>query len=237
MNSFTSRTSLRALAGLAVVGVLTLTACNDDSSSSDKTKTAAPAAPTTAAPATTAAVPSATPSAAAPSTPAAAPTSSAPAAGAGAAAGADAPAGTTAKIGDTLQVPFSSGSTKGTISMTVTAIDQGTQADLDSLKLGDKAAGMVPYYIRYKFTNVGTTDLSNTTLTHLRGILADGSGAQGVAIFTSFPKCTAKPMPPGFTNGQSAEGCFVSLAPSASKVAGAEYSAEPYTIGKGVVWK
>ncbi|MEU8512015.1 hypothetical protein AB0C76_10550 [Kitasatospora sp. NPDC048722] len=234
MNSFTS-TSTRALAGLAVVGVLTLTACNDNSSS-DTAKTAAPTAPTTAAPATTAAAPSATASAAAPTTPAAATepaTGGAPAAG----TGKDAAPGTTAKIGDTVQVPFSSGSTKGSIAMTVTSIEQGTQADLDSLKLGDKAAGMVPYYIHYKFTNVGTTDLSNTTLTHIRGLQPDGSGAQGVAIFTSFPKCTASPMPPGFTNGQSAVGCFVSLAPAASKVAGAEYSADPYTIGKGVVWE
>ncbi|MFD7905359.1 hypothetical protein ACFV4F_11430 [Kitasatospora sp. NPDC059722] len=236
MNSSASSTGMRALAGLAVVGVLTLTACNDNSSS-DTAKTAAPAAPTTAAPATTAAAPSATPSAAAPTTPAAAPTASAPGGALAAGTGKDAAAGTTAKIGDTVQVPFSSGSTKGSIAMAVTSIEQGTQADLDSLKLGDKAAGMVPYYIHYKFTNVGTTDLSNSTLTHIRGLQPDGSGAQGVAIFTSFPKCTASPMPPGFTNGQSAVGCFVSLAPAASKVAGAEYSADPYTIGKGVVWK
>ncbi|MEE1788985.1 hypothetical protein PUR71_39710 [Streptomyces sp. SP17BM10] len=234
MNSSASRTSMRALAGLAVVGALTLTACNDNASS-DATKSAAPTAaapaPTSAAPTT----PAAAPTTAAPSTPAAAPTASAPAAGG--APGTDAAAGTAAKIGDTLQVPFSSGSTKGTITLTVTSIEAGTQADLDSLKLGDKAKGLMPYYIHYKFTNVGATDLSYSSLTKIRGLLPDGSGAQDVALFGSFPKCSGKSLPAGFTNGQSAEGCTVSLAPAASKVAGAEYWSEPYTLGKGVVWK
>ncbi|MGW2252390.1 hypothetical protein ACWCXH_19610 [Kitasatospora sp. NPDC001660] len=238
MNTFATRTSVRALAGLAVVGVLTLTACNDNSSS-DTAKTAAPAAPTTATPAGTPAAPSATPSADAPTSSAAAPATSAPAAGGGAGAGTgkDAAPGTTAKIGDTVQVPFSSGSTKGDITLTITSIEQGTQADLDSLKLGDKAKGMVPYYIHYTFTNVGATDLSYSSLTSIRGLLADGSGAQDVALFGSFPKCTARSLPSGFTNGQSATGCQVSLAPAASKVAGAEYWADPYTLGKGVDWK
>ncbi|MBV6698628.1 hypothetical protein [Kitasatospora aureofaciens] len=209
MNTFATRTSMRALAGLAVVGVLTLTACNDDTSS-DTAKTAPPAAPTTAAPAP---------------------------AGNGGGTGKDAAPGTTAKIGDAVQIPFSSGSTKGTVTLAVTSIEQGDPADLADFKLGDKVKGLVPYYIHYKITNIGTTDLSFTSLTAVKGLLPDGTEAQELSVIGTFAKCPNNSLPSGFTNGRSATSCAVALASSATKVAGAEYWGEPYTLGKGVNWK
>ncbi|MFJ2191501.1 hypothetical protein ACIOJE_26820 [Kitasatospora sp. NPDC087861] len=223
------------LAGLIAVGALTLTACNDDAASSDTAKTPPPAttAPTTAAAAPTS--PVATP--AAPTTPAAPATT--PAAGAPPAAGGGATAapGTTVKLGEAVQLPFTSGSTKGTISLAVTSIEQGDPGDLTALKLGDKAKGLVPYYIHYKITNAGTTDLSYTSVGHMKGLLADGTEAQDLLIIGSFAKCPSSSLPTGFTNGQSATACAVALSPAASKVAGAEYWGEPYTIGKGIDWK
>ncbi|MFH8387832.1 hypothetical protein ACH4E7_44340 [Kitasatospora sp. NPDC018058] len=232
----TIRSSRRTLAlvGLAAAGALTLTACNDDAASSDTATTppatqapATPsAAPTTPAPSITAAAPTGAPTAAAPDS-AAAP----------APAGATAAPGTTVKIGDAATIPFSSGSTKGTVSIAVTSIDKGDPADLTPLKLGDKAAGMVPYYVRFKVTNVGSTDLAFSSLTQMKGTLPDGSEAAEVMLIGTFDKCPHPSFPKGFTNGQSITSCVLALAPQATKVAGAEYWGEPYTLGKGVNWK
>ncbi|MFF2141734.1 hypothetical protein [Kitasatospora sp. NPDC058190] len=234
MKTIRSNRHTLALVGLAAAGALTLTACNDDAASSDTATTppatqapATPsAAPTTAAPSITAAAPTGAPTAAAPGT-AAAP----------APAGATAAPGTTVKIGDAATIPFSSGSTKGTVSLTVTSIDKGDPADLTPLKLGDKAAGMVPYYVRFKVTNVGSTDLSFSSLTQMKGTLPDGSEASEVMLIGTFDKCPHPSFPKGFTNGQSITSCVLALAPQATKVAGAEYWGEPYTLGKGVNWK
>ncbi|MEU6234045.1 hypothetical protein [Kitasatospora sp. NPDC047058] len=234
--------------GLAVVGALVLTACNDsDSSDSAKTPPAsAPAAP--AAPAQTAATPAAPsspgapatqPAPASPSAPAATgPAASAPAGGAPAPGGKDAAPGQVFKIGEAAQVPFTFGSSKGTVSIAVTSVETGDPADLEALKLGDKAKGLVPYYIHYTVTNTGTTDLSNTSVDHVKGVLADGTEAQDLLVIGSFAKCPSPSLPRGFTAGQSAQSCAVALAPTASKVTGAEYWGNPYSLGKkAVLWK
>ncbi|GHF65587.1 hypothetical protein GCM10018790_49360 [Kitasatospora xanthocidica] len=224
-----------ALAALASVGTLTMTACNDDASSSDTATTPPPAA---SAPATSAAA-SPTGGAITPAAPTSAPAGGAASGSAAAPAPAgSAPAGgTTVKIGDAVTIPFSSGSTKGTIALAVTSIEKGDPADLASLKLGDKAKGLVPYYIHYKVTNAGSTDLSFTSVDHMKGLLADGTEAQELMIIGAFPKCKSDSLPKGFTNGQSSTSCAVAMSPEASKVAGAEYWGDPYTLGKGLNWK
>ncbi|MEU3574523.1 hypothetical protein AB0E96_39880, partial [Kitasatospora sp. NPDC036755] len=146
-------------------------------------------------------------------------------------------AGTTLKLGEAATIPFSSGSTKGTIALAVTSIEKGDPADLASLNLGDKAKGLVPYYVHYSVTNAGGTDLSYTSVNHMKGLLADGTEAQELMVIGSFPKCKSESLPKGFTNGQSATSCAVAMSPEASKVAGAEYWGEPYTLGKGLNWK
>ncbi|MFJ6385216.1 hypothetical protein ACIQI7_35085 [Kitasatospora sp. NPDC092039] len=224
-----------ALASMVAVGALTLTACNDDAGAAD-TPTAPPA---TGAPAT----PAASPTAAA-TTPAASGSASAPAGGAAsgapaapAPAGSAPAAGTTLKLGESATIPFSSGSTKGTIALAVTSIEKGDPADLAPLNLGDKAKGLVPYYIHYKVTNAGSTDLAYTSVNHMKGLLADGTEAQELMVIGSFPKCKSESLPKGFTNGQSATSCAVAMSPEASRIAGAEYWGDPYTLGKGLNWK
>ncbi|MFJ8472016.1 hypothetical protein [Kitasatospora sp. NPDC094011] len=231
----TSRSTM-AMAGLAVIGALTMTACNDDAASSDTAKTP----PATQPPA----VSSAAPSTPAPAITAAAPTSAADGGATGGAAGGapgqsgpTAAPGSTVKIGTAATIPFSSGSTKGTVSLAVTSIDKGDPADLTPLKLGDKAAGMVPYYVNFKVTNTGSTDLSFASLTQVKGLLPDGSEASEVMLIGTFDKCPHPSFPKGFTNGQSITSCVLALAPQATKVTGAEYWGEPYTLGKGVNWK
>ncbi|MFF2045310.1 hypothetical protein ACFVVX_33335 [Kitasatospora sp. NPDC058170] len=227
------------LAALAAVGALTLTACNDDSGADTAVSTPPPAAaPTTpsAAASTPAAKPTTPAAASTPAgTPAGAPTSvPAPAAG----GGTDATPGQTFKIGQPAQVQFTSGSTKGVIALSVSAIEAGDPTDLDALKLGDKVKGLVPYYVRYTITNTGTTDLSFTSVDHMKGLLPDGSEAQELMIISGFAKCASPSLPKGFTNGQTAQGCAVALAPTATKVSGAEYWGSPYSLGKGAIfWK
>ncbi|MFD0272846.1 hypothetical protein ACFVHB_02910 [Kitasatospora sp. NPDC127111] len=238
MNAIGSGTRVSAFLGLAVVGALVLTACNDsDSSDSAKTPPAsAPAAPSQTAPTQAApSSPSAPATQAAPSTPAA----TGPAAGnAPAPGGKDATPGQTFKIGEAAQVPFTFGSNKGTVSIAVTSIETGDPADLEPLKLGDKAKGLVPYYVHYTVTNTGTTDLSHTSVDHMKGLLADGTEAQDLLVIGTFAKCPSPSLPKGFTAGQSAQSCAVALAPTASKVTGAEYWGNPYSLGKNAVfWK
>ncbi|MFF4384364.1 hypothetical protein [Kitasatospora sp. NPDC001547] len=221
----TVRSSRRALAlaSMAAVGALTLTACNDDAGAADTPTTP----PATGAPAS----PAASPTAAA-TTPAASGSASAPAP-----AGSAPAAGTTLKLGESATIPFSSGSTKGTIALAVTSIEKGDPADLAPLNLGDKAKGLVPYYIHYKVTNAGSTDLAYTSVNHMKGLLADGTEAQELMVIGSFPKCKSESLPKGFTNGQSATSCAVAMSPEASRIAGAEYWGDPYTLGKGLNWK
>lgn len=217
--------------GLAVAGTLALTGCKNGNEELNP----APAISPSAQPSQPA-QPSSQPS-----TPA---TPSASAGGSEAPAGAAgmAKSGQIFKIGETAQVPFDYGSTKGgTIALTVTAIEQGDPADLDPLKLGDKVKGKIPYYIRYSVTNIGSTDLSFTTVGHMKGLLGDGTEAQGLSVIGKFEKCPNNSLPKGFTNGQTQTSCAVALAPSAqTKVGSAEYWGNPYNAlsdGKGLIWK
>ncbi|MFG2713394.1 hypothetical protein ACGFX2_22935 [Streptomyces goshikiensis] len=150
--------------------------------------------------------------------------------------------GQTFKIGEAATVPFTYGSdTKGTIALTVTAVEQGQAADLESLKLGDKVKGMVPYYIRYTVKNVGTTNLEYSSVGHIKGLLPDGSEAQGVSVIGKFEKCKDDALPSGFTGGKTQTNCAITLAPSAqTKVVGAEYWGDPYNNlndSKSLYWK
>ncbi|MFF3859407.1 hypothetical protein [Streptomyces sp. NPDC002209] len=223
------RRAATGVIGLAVAGTLTLTGCKNGNEEA--------AAPSTA-----------------PSSPAAAPSSAdgygsaAPsaAASAGSTGGGSAPAGGTAKAGQTFkfgeaaQFPFKSGSTTGEIALTVTAVEQGQASDLDALKLGDKVKGMVPYFVRYTVKNVGSTDLSFTSVGHIKGTLSDGSEAQEVSVIGNYEKCPHESLPKGFTNGKTQTGCAIALAPSAqTKVAGAMYWGDPFGLaqGKALYWK
>ncbi|MEF2528656.1 MULTISPECIES: hypothetical protein [Streptomyces] len=223
-----TRRATTAVIGLAVAGTLTLTGCKNG----NEELAPAPSAPASSAPA-------GGDQSAAPATPDAGQSSGAPAGGTPAGM---AKPGQTFKIGETATVPFDYGKTKGgTIALTVTAIEQGNPSDLDVFKLGDQVKGKVPYYIRYSIKNVGTVDLSYTSVGHMKGLLGDGSEAGKLSVIGKFEKCPNDSLPKGFTNGQTATGCAVALAPSAeTKVSGAEYWGNPYNSlsdGKGLVWK
>ncbi|MGW6710062.1 hypothetical protein ACWGDE_34950 [Streptomyces sp. NPDC054956] len=213
-----SRTGTRGKAaaaiGLALVGALALTGCNDDEKDGGVTQSPSGAVPQPT------------------TSPTAAPATSAPA------SAGDAKAGQSFKIGQPARFPFSSGGKKGTIALTVTSIEEGKPAELAPFNLGDKVNGKVPFYIRYSVENTGSTDLSFASVGHMKGLLPDGSQAQDLLVVGKFEKCPNDSLPKGFTNGQKATGCAVSLAPSSAvKVTGAEYWGDPFDLGKGITWK
>ncbi|MCX5375475.1 hypothetical protein [Streptomyces sp. NBC_00091] len=240
MSTNSMRKTTLVAAGLAVAGSLVLTGCKDG----NEEIPAAPAAPS-AAPSSDASAQPIAP--VAPSSSAgydgSAGSSPAPG-GAGGAGGAVAKSGQAFKLGETATVPFSYGSNKGgQIALTVASIEQGNPADLEPLKLGDKAKGTIPYYIRYTVKNTGTTDLSYSSVGHIKGLLGDGTEATKVSIIGKFEKCKDDSLPKGFTNGQTQTNCVLVLAPSAqTKVSGAEYWGDPYNnlsspAQKGLTWK
>jgi len=141
---------------------------------------------------------------------------------------ADAPAGDVTapgaklKIGERAVVPFKYGTDKnGTIAITVTAIDQGANADLAAF--GEKAKGITPFYIKVTVENVGGTDLSYSSLS-LRALGADGKGT-GVVISGDTAQCESETAKKDFTTaGAKYETCVLQGAREGAAVASAAYS-------------
>ncbi|MEV0678786.1 hypothetical protein AB0I60_19940 [Actinosynnema sp. NPDC050436] len=143
--------------------------------------------------------------------------------------------GSKLKVGDRAVVPFKYGTTKtGTVAITVTAIEEGANADL--VKFGDKAKGITPVYIRVTVENVGGTDLSHSSLS-LRALGADGKGT-GVIISGDTDQCESETAGKDFTKaGAKYETCVLqgtregTKAPSASYNNGDGYDKSP------IVWQ
>ncbi|XVS67387.1 hypothetical protein ACQPYE_15400 [Actinosynnema sp. CA-299493] len=130
--------------------------------------------------------------------------------------------GTELKVGDRAVIPFKYGTEKnGTIAITVTAIDQGANADLAAF--GEKAKGITPFYIRVTVENVGGTDLSYSSLS-LRALGADGKGT-GVIISGDTKQCESETAKKDFTTvGAKYETCVLQGAREGAAVAAASYA-------------
>lgn len=142
--------------------------------------------------------------------------------------------GTKLKVGDRAVLPFEyTSDKKGTIAVTVTAIEKGAESDMAAF--GDKAKGMTPYFIKMKVENVGGTDLSYASL-KLDGVLEGGAGT-GVVLIGDIPgKCDRETAPREFTTkGASYETCALSATKSAP-VTGAEFDEGDAYRGSPVVW-
>ncbi|MFG2600532.1 hypothetical protein [Streptomyces sp. NPDC048462] len=209
-------------AALATMG-LGLTACNDSDDSASAQDSPSASAPASADPA-------ASDSAAAdPSSPSADTGDDG-----GAPAGGDVAApGTKLKVGEKAVLPFEYGDKKGTIAVTVTAIQKGAEADMAGF--GAKAKGMTPYYIRMKVENVGGTDLSYSSL-KLRGELADG-GPTGIVLIGDLPgKCDNDGAPQDFkSKGASYETCSLS-ATKTTPIAAASFDEGDAYSDSPVLW-
>ncbi|MEU8628671.1 hypothetical protein [Streptomyces sp. NPDC048669] len=142
--------------------------------------------------------------------------------------------GTKLKIGDKAVLPFKYGTDKkGTIAVTVTAIEKGAEADMAGF--GAKAKGMTPYYIRMKVENVGGTDLAYSSL-KLRGEL-EGGGPTGIVLIGDLPgKCDNDTAPRDFTTkGASYETCSLSATKTTPIVAASFDEGDAYSDSP-VLW-
>ncbi|MFD7655753.1 hypothetical protein ACFV4N_17410 [Actinosynnema sp. NPDC059797] len=138
-------------------------------------------------------------------------------------------------VGERAVVPFKYGTSKtGTIALTVTAIEQGDNADL--AKFGDKAKGITPFYIRVTVENVGGTDLSYSSLS-LRGLGEDGRGT-GVIITGDTDECESETAARDFTTaGAKYETCVLQAAREGSKIVAASFTDGDDYKDDPVVWK
>jgi hypothetical protein len=135
--------------------------------------------------------------------------------------------GSKLKVGERAVVPFKYGTDKsGVIALTVTAIEEGTNAEL--AKFGDKAKGITPVYIRVAVENVGGTDLAHSSLS-LRALGSDGRGT-GVIITGETDRCESETAGRDFTTaGAKYETCVLQGTREGSTVSAASFDrAEGY---------
>lgn len=163
------------------------------------------------------------------------------------AAGELTPQGTELDFGEVATVPFQSQDQTGAIGVTVVDIIPGTEAELAQLELGDRAAGLVPYYITFEVTNESGSDFSFSSLSGVHGLLDDGSPAQSVSVIGEFVPCDNGDGGADFnTEGASYTTCSVELAPPGAMVVGAAYTSYDSTVNTAagtnygeepIVWK
>ena len=171
----------------------------------------------------------------------AATTSSAPAAAAGAAAGLTAP-GSTLPLGTAATLPETLSGTTATFTVSVDSIERGTDAELADLDLGDKVAGMAPFYVHYTVTGgqnaaaLRGTDISQD----ITALLPDGSKATPVILFQKWERCAHGDQSVDFTQGSTYQTCRIFVAPSSLQITSAQFSTydTDYNTydGKPVTW-
>ncbi len=139
------------------------------------------------------------------------------------------------KVGERAVVPFKYGTDKnGTIALTVTAIEKGDNADL--AKFGDKAKGLVPYYIRISVENVDGSDLAYSSVS-MRAIGTDGKST-GVIISGDVDKCESETAKKDFTTaGAKYETCVLQASREGLEVSGATFDKGDDYLKSPITWK
>ncbi|MBS4753471.1 hypothetical protein KG112_11720 [Nocardioides sp. zg-ZUI104] len=229
MTPMTTRKNLSVFAVLLATSSLALTACGGEDEDTDaKDKTSQSTEETTEA--------TETPTESAE-------TETSPVAPAAPAGDVTAP-GTELAIGEPAVVPFTSGTdSSGTVEVTITEIKKGSADDLKPLNLGDRAAGLVPYYIQVNVKGVsGSETLAHTSINEsIEGALPDGSRAQTLSIIGTFEPCDNVSFPGEFADGTSYTTCVPYLAQESTEVSSARYAQRDSEYssydGKPVVWK
>lgn len=124
-----------------------------------------------------------------------------------------------------LELQYLSDGGTGTVEVTVDAIRQGTQAELDSLELGADAAGLLPWYVDVTLTRVGGEgDLANGDLaSDLDIYTASGSPTSSIVEFSTFEPCNGQSAPDPFDPGTSYSTCVLVAADAADQVTSVKY--------------
>jgi hypothetical protein len=137
--------------------------------------------------------------------------------------------GSQLKIGQTAVIAFkdlSHPATKGTIAVTPVSLEKGSAAtDLKGIRLDPSQQGSTPYFVRVRFTNIGTGDLSGTfPNASLRGVDDRRQDQSSVTFIGDFPRCSETKAPAGFTHGKAFTSCSTFLIPRGGSLTGAKWS-------------
>jgi len=153
-------------------------------------------------------------------------------------------AGSELKFGEKALVPLKSKGVEGTVGVTATGIKKGDPADLARLNLGDRAAGLTPYYVTFVVSNESGTDFAFASTGTMGGQLGDGSRAQSVFASTGFPPCPRGTASRDFTTkGTTFTTCALTLAGGSSAVTAATYGGSGAGTGDTdysrdpIIWK
>ena len=151
--------------------------------------------------------------------------------------------GTQLKFGEKALVPLKSKGVEGTLGVTATGIKKGDPAELARLNLGDRAAGLTPYYVTFVLTNESGTDFAFASTGSMGGQLGDGSRAQSV-FASGFPPCPRAAASRDFTTkGATFTTCTLTLAGGSSAVTAATYGGSGSGTGDTdyfrdpIIWK
>ncbi|WP_052424073.1 hypothetical protein [Nonomuraea candida] len=140
-------------------------------------------------------------------------------------------AGTELRLGERAVLPHR----KGRIAVTVTSVEEGDR-DAFERRFGQRARGIVPYYIRYTVENVDGTDLSYTSAPYLRLVTADGRGT-GAVVVGGMSDCRRESAPRDFDRaGATYETCRLAGTRDGVEVAGAGFDEDDYRDDP-VVWR
>ncbi|SCX39702.1 hypothetical protein SAMN03159343_0749 [Klenkia marina] len=134
--------------------------------------------------------------------------------------------GTELALGESAVLELEYTGDTGTVEVTVDAVRQGTQAELDSLEIGEDAAGLLPWYVDVTLTRVGGEgDLSNGTLdSDLDVVTTSGSPTASIIEFSTFEPCNGESAPDPFDPGTSYTTCILVAADAADAVGSIEFA-------------
>lgn len=108
------------------------------------------------------------------------------------------------------------------LELSVTAVRQGSIADLSAYTLDDRVRASVPYYAQVTVTNVGRGDIGNTAIP-LFGISKDNTLLQASGFTNTFAPCPSKPLPQSFAPADTVHACLVFLVPNHGQLTGVSY--------------
>lgn len=147
--------------------------------------------------------------------------------------------GTTLKVGDTATLPMENGTKTGVVRVTVTGVDEGTQAELKSLNIKEDVSGMTPYYVKVS-AEIVSGDMAGLEPTTDLDAYAGAQGLGQVIEFGEFKPCNGETFEYDAKPGATVESCSIQLAPKGASPDRVEYTEfdTPYdsTDGKPVTW-
>lgn len=119
--------------------------------------------------------------------------------------------GTEVKVGEAVAVPYSV--PKGPevpVEIMVTEVEKGALADLEGYDIPADLKDYIPYYVRYKWTNLSDEDLSHNSLSGVY-VIDDRNQQQSNALAKGQPleKCRSGGTARDMKKGVSAEGCEI----------------------------